>query len=57
MYVPGQVCKTRTALKDRALESSNQGSILNVVLRGPSLANDVQAILRAENEYNADLFL
>ncbi|KAL7386336.1 hypothetical protein ABVT39_006986 [Epinephelus coioides] len=40
-----------------ALEDSPAGSVLNVVLRGPSLARDVQAVLSSDNAYNADEFL
>ncbi|KAL7382877.1 hypothetical protein ABVT39_000705 [Epinephelus coioides] len=40
-----------------ALESSPADSVLNVVLRGPSLASDVQAVLISDNAYNADEFL
>ena len=42
---------------DRAFDGEHPSSILNVVLRGPSLANDVQAILNSDTQYNADLFL
>ncbi|KAL7386760.1 hypothetical protein ABVT39_013036 [Epinephelus coioides] len=40
-----------------ALEDSPAGSVLNVVLRGPSLARDVQAVLNSDNAYNVDEFL
>ncbi|KAL7386680.1 hypothetical protein ABVT39_011946 [Epinephelus coioides] len=40
-----------------ALEDSPAGSVLNVVLRGPSLARDVQAVLSSDNAYNVDEFL
>lgn len=30
---------------------------MNIVLRGLSLASDVQAVLNAQDEYNVDLFL
>lgn len=33
------------------------GSVLNVVLRGPSVASDVQAVLNVDNDYNVDLFM
>lgn len=42
---------------DQAVNTAPRGSVLNVVLRGPSLASDVQAILRSDDAYNADLFL
>lgn len=39
------------------MSGSQPGSVLNVVLRRPSLASDVQAVLNAKDEYNTDLFL
>lgn len=42
---------------DRAVSGSQPGSVLNVVLRSPSLASDVQPVLNAKDEYNTDLFL
>ncbi len=41
----------------QALQDSQPGSVLNVVLRGPSLASDVQVVLSADNQYSTDLFL
>lgn len=41
----------------RAVAGSQQGFVLNVVLRGPSLASDVQAVLNPDDHYDPDLFL
>ncbi len=42
---------------EQALQDSQSGTVLNVVLRGPSLASDVQVVLNADNQYSTDLFL
>ncbi|KAK9520897.1 hypothetical protein VZT92_020755 [Zoarces viviparus] len=43
----------------QAIDDSPEGSVLNVVLRGPSLSSDVQALLNdeADDAYNVDLFM
>ncbi|KAM3612685.1 uncharacterized protein V6R79_012706 [Siganus canaliculatus] len=40
-----------------ALLDAPQGSVLNALLRGPSFASDVQAVLHARDEYSPDVFL
>ncbi|XP_030269448.1 uncharacterized protein LOC115579887 [Sparus aurata] len=55
--VPRRIRERLSGVIDRALDGTHPGSILNAVLRGPSLANDVQAILNSDNQYNTDLFL
>ncbi|XP_037614712.1 uncharacterized protein LOC119481662 isoform X1 [Sebastes umbrosus] len=55
--VPNRVRERLSGVIERALEDSPPPSVLNVILRGPSLASDVQAVLNADNEYNVDLFM
>ena len=55
--VPYMVRDRVSGVINQALEASPAGSILNVVLRGPSLAGDVQAILQSDDAYNTDLFM
>ncbi|XP_030272791.1 uncharacterized protein LOC115581654 [Sparus aurata] len=55
--VPRRIRERLSGVIDRALDGTHPGSILNAVLRGLSLANDVQAILNSDNQYNTDLFL
>lgn len=55
--VQGRVRDCLANVIDRAVSGSQPGSVLNVVLRRPSLASDVQAVLNAKDEYNTDLFL
>lgn len=55
--VPGRVRESLANLIDQALEDAPSGSMLNVVLRGPSLTSDVQCVLQSDDDYNTDLFL
>lgn len=55
--VPVRVRDRLTGVINQALEASQPGSVLNVVLRGPSLASDVQAVLNANNDYNVNVFM
>ena len=55
--VPRRIRERLSGVIDCALDGTHPSSILNAVLRGPSLANDVQAILNSHNQYNTDLFL
>ena len=55
--VPMRIRERLSGVIDRALDRAQPGSILNVVLRGPSLANDVQAILNSDNTIQCQLFL
>lgn len=53
---PAVVRGCLNSVLDRAVEGTPPGSVLNVVLRGPSLSSDVQAVLNSD-DYNADIFL
>lgn len=55
--VPNKVRERLSGVTEQALRGSSPDSVLNVVLGGPYLASDVQAVLKANNEYNIDLFL
>ncbi|XP_032363131.1 uncharacterized protein LOC116675361 [Etheostoma spectabile] len=55
--VPSQVHSSLTGLINTALQSTKQDSVLNVVLRGPALADDIQTVLHACDDYNVDSFL
>ncbi|KAL3983293.1 interferon-induced GTP-binding protein Mx [Sarotherodon galilaeus] len=55
--VPERVRSCLANVIDRAVAGSQQGCVLNVVLRGPSLASDVQAVLNPDDQYDPDLFL
>ncbi len=55
--VPMRVRDRLSGVIEWALEGAQPGSVLNVVLRGPSLACDVQAVLNSDDQYNTDLFL
>lgn len=47
--VPARVRDCLASVIDRAVVGSQQSCVLNVVLRGPSLASDVQAVLNADD--------
>ncbi|XP_077961146.1 uncharacterized protein LOC144382995 [Gasterosteus aculeatus] len=55
--IPYMVREIVAGVIDRAVEASPAGSVLNVLLRGPSLASDIQAVLRVNESYNSDLFM
>ena len=55
--VPDLIRERLSGLITSCSQSAADGSVLNVVLRGPSLAADVQAVLVAGDDYNADLFM
>lgn len=39
------------------MDGSQPGGVINAVLRGPSVASNVPAVLNADDIYNLDLFL
>lgn len=39
------------------MDGSQPGGVINAVLREPSVASNVQAVLNADDIYNLDLFL
>ncbi|KAK9535956.1 hypothetical protein VZT92_005785 [Zoarces viviparus] len=55
--VPNMVRGRVAGVITQAIDDSPEGSVLNVVLRIPSLSSDVQALLNAEDAYNVDLFM
>ena len=57
LEVPDLIRERLSGVITNCSQSTADGSVLNVVLRGPSLAADVQAVLVAGDDYNADLFM
>ena len=50
--VPDLIRERLSGVITSCSQSAADGSVLNVVLRGPSLASDVQAVLVSGDDYN-----
>ena len=55
--VPYTLRNQLSGLIERCANNASEGSIMNVCLRGPSLASDIQTVLRTGDESNTDVFL
>ena len=55
--VPDLIRERLSGVITNCSQSTADGSVLNVVLRGPALTADVQAVLVSGDDYNADVFM
>ena len=55
--IPNFIRERLTGVITECSQRTARGSVLNVVLRGPSLASDIQAVLTTGDDYNDDTFL